>query len=59
MLLQEDLMDILPAVNEANAISEELGKNVAFEVVILSPEARGESSGRTEVRFFIFPFFPE
>lgn len=41
---------MLPAVEEANAISEELDKKRRFEIMIVSPEARGELSGRTEVR---------
>ncbi|XP_052091437.1 kinesin-like protein KIF28 [Mytilus californianus] len=49
VLLQEDLLEMLPAVEEANAISEELDKKRKFEIMIVSPEARGELSGRTEV----------
>ncbi|XP_070536744.1 kinesin-like protein KIF28 isoform X2 [Ptychodera flava] len=49
LLLQEDLVDMLPAVEEANAISEELDKKVKFEIVVISPKARGMTSGRTEV----------
>jgi hypothetical protein len=49
MLLQEDLMEMLPAVDEANAISEELDKRKKFEVMIVSPEARGALTGRSEV----------
>ncbi|XP_077993433.1 kinesin-like protein KIF28 [Glandiceps talaboti] len=49
LLLQEDLVDMLPAVEEANAISEELDKKITFEIVVISPKARGLASGRTEV----------
>ena len=49
MILQEDLLKILPMINEANAMSEELDKKVAFEPVLISPQARGEKEGKTEV----------
>ncbi|XP_006815172.1 kinesin-like protein KIF28 [Saccoglossus kowalevskii] len=49
LLLQEDLVDMLPAVEEANAISEELDRKVKFEIVVISAKARGLTSGRTEV----------
>ncbi|XP_064643927.1 kinesin-like protein KIF28 isoform X2 [Lineus longissimus] len=49
MLLQEDLVEMLPAVEEANAISVELDKRKKFEVMIVSPEARGDLKGRSEV----------
>jgi hypothetical protein len=48
-LLQEDMLEIMPAVEEANAISQELDKKMKFESMIVSPEARGEQAGRTEV----------
>ena len=51
MLLQEDLMDMRPAVEEANSISEELDKKKQFEMMLVSPEARGELKGRSEVHF--------
>lgn len=50
MLLQEDLLKVLPMINEANAMSEELDRKVAFEPVLVSPQARGEKDGRTEVK---------
>lgn len=49
MLLQEDLMEMLPGVEEANSISEELDKKLKFEAVVVSAEARGELKGRPEV----------
>lgn len=49
LLLQEDLIHILPMVNEANAMSEELDKKVKFEVALIAPQARGLKEGRTEV----------
>ena len=49
ILLQEDLISVMPMVNEANAISEELDKKKTFEIALVSPQARGMSKGRTEV----------
>ncbi|XP_076810506.1 kinesin-like protein KIF28 isoform X2 [Clavelina lepadiformis] len=49
MLLQEDLIQIMPMVNEANAISEELDKKMLYEIALISPQARGLKDGRTEV----------
>lgn len=48
-ILQQDLLEIMPGVEEANSISEALEKRKRFDLVIVSPEARGEMSGRTEV----------
>lgn len=42
-------MELMPAVEQANSISEELDKKMKFEMMIVSPEARGELKGRTEV----------
>ena len=50
MLLQEDLIEILPAIGEANSISEELDKKKKFEVMLVSGAARGDPKGRTQVR---------
>ena len=53
MLLQEDLIQILPMVGEANAISEELNKKANFEVMLMAPYLlHGKKEGRTEVRYF-------
>eukprot|EP00794_Sanderia_malayensis_P003504 gene3504-4004_t len=49
LLIQEDLLKILPMISEANAMSEELNKKVVFEPVLISPQARGKKDGRTEV----------
>ncbi|KAL8576237.1 hypothetical protein ACOMHN_006160 [Nucella lapillus] len=49
LLLQEDLIELLPMVNEANAMSEELDKKVKYELALISPQARGLKEGRTEV----------
>jgi kinesin family protein 1 len=44
----EDLVELLPAVSEANAISDELKQTLDFEVMLVSPEARGELTGRVQ-----------
>ena len=54
MLLQEDLIEILPAIGEANSISEELDKKKKFEVMLVSGAARGDPKGRTQVRGGLF-----
>ncbi|KAK3697535.1 hypothetical protein QZH41_019774, partial [Actinostola sp. cb2023] len=48
LLLQEDLVDLVPMVEEANAISMELDRKVSFEVVVMSAKARGLNEGRAE-----------
>lgn len=48
LLLREDLADLMPMVNEANAISQELDKKVCFEVTVVSAKARGQPEGRPE-----------
>ena len=35
LLPQEDLIDVMPAVEEANSISEELDKRVKFEIILI------------------------
>ncbi|XP_065896564.1 kinesin-like protein KIF28P isoform X2 [Dysidea avara] len=50
ILLQEDLVELMPMVLEANAISEELNKKMFFEIALVSPQARGLKDGRTEVK---------
>ncbi|XP_022782679.1 kinesin-like protein KIF28P [Stylophora pistillata] len=49
LLLQEDLVQMVPMVNESNAMAEELKKPVKFEILLVSPQARGLKEGRTEV----------
>ncbi|XP_038044731.1 kinesin-like protein KIF28P [Patiria miniata] len=49
LLLQEELVQLMPMVNEANAMSEELKKGVRFEIVLISPQARGKIHGRTQL----------
>lgn len=36
LLLQEELITLMPHVNEANAISEELDRRKTFEIVLVS-----------------------
>ncbi|XP_059144638.1 kinesin-like protein KIF28P isoform X3 [Physella acuta] len=48
-LLQEDVLDLMPAIENANSISEDLDKKMKFELMVVSPEARGELAGRTQV----------
>lgn len=49
LLLQQELVEMMPHVNEANAMSEELKKKIRFEIVLISPQSQGLSHGRTEV----------
>ena len=48
--LQEELLEVMPTVEEANSISEELDKRVKFEIMLVSPQMMGKTSGKTEVR---------
>ncbi|XP_069121894.1 kinesin-like protein KIF28P [Argopecten irradians] len=48
-LLQEEMVKAVPAVQQANSISEELDKKLKFEIVVVSPEGRGETKGRSIV----------
>lgn len=47
--IQEDLLELMPGVEEANSISEELDKRVKFEILLVSPQMMGKTNGRTEV----------
>ncbi|XP_050706833.1 kinesin-like protein KIF28 isoform X2 [Eriocheir sinensis] len=47
--IQEDLLEVMPAVEEANSISEELDKLVKFEILMVAPQVLGKERGRTEV----------
>lgn len=49
VVLQEEVVQLLPMVNEANAMSDELKKNAQFELALISPQARGLKEGKTEV----------
>lgn len=48
-LLQDEVINILPLVQNINAMAEEMQKPVAFSMMLVSPEARGLDHGRTEV----------
>jgi hypothetical protein len=43
-------MEVLPAVEEANSISGQLDKRAKFEIMIVSPQMMGKTSGRSEVQ---------
>lgn len=50
-ILNKDLMEVLPAIDEANAIADELERNTRFEVMLVAPQILGKSAdSRTEVR---------
>ena len=52
-LIQQDLLDIMPAVEEANSISEELDKRAKFEIMLISPQMLGTGkSTKTEVNTY-------
>lgn len=55
-LLNKDLLEVIPAVDEANAISEELEKFVRFEIMLVSPHFLGKSGERTEVFISLIVF---
>ena len=46
----------MPMVSEANAMSEELDMKMFYEIVLISPQARGLNYGRTKVRQIFFCF---
>ena len=43
--LHEDLIEVMPAVEEANSISEELDKRVKFEIILIAPNKLGDLKG--------------
>lgn len=49
MILEEELIHLLPQVYQANAMAEELKKGVKFDIVLVAPQARGQKTGHTEV----------
>uniref|UniRef100_A0AC35FQ69 Kinesin-like protein unc-104 n=1 Tax=Panagrolaimus sp. PS1159 TaxID=55785 RepID=A0AC35FQ69_9BILA len=49
LILEEDLIKILPNVYRANSMAKELKKPVKFEIILNAPEARGLSEGLTEI----------
>ncbi|RWS30831.1 kinesin-like protein KIF28P [Leptotrombidium deliense] len=48
-LLNKDLLEVLPGIEVANAIAEELDKNVRFEIMLVSPQYLAKNNERTEV----------
>ncbi|CAH8870415.1 unnamed protein product [Trichobilharzia szidati] len=51
-ILQNELLELLPLINEANAIADELNKQRTFEVILLPPTAQSLKFGelkRTKV----------
>lgn len=50
-LLQDEVINIMPLVQNVNAMAEEMQKPVAFSMLLVSPEARGLERGRTEVSY--------
>jgi len=55
-LLQDEVINILPLVQNVNAMAVEMQKLVAFSMMLVSPEARGLDHGRTEVGH-VSPFY--
>lgn len=53
-ILNKDLMEVLPGIEEANAISDELERNTRFEVMLVAPQILGKGSDRTEVMDSLF-----
>ncbi|XP_022096097.1 kinesin-like protein KIF28P isoform X3 [Acanthaster planci] len=46
---QDQIVELLPMVNEVNAVSEELDKHKSFEIVLLSEEAQEGTNRETKV----------
>jgi len=46
--LHEDLIEVMPAVEEANSISEELDKRVKFEIILVAPNKLGDLKGKAQ-----------
>ena len=58
LLLQEDLIQVMPMINEANAMSEEMDRKMVYDIALVTAQARGEKDGKTEVQIgLIFLFF--
>ena len=48
-LLTQEVMSLMQLVQDVNAMAEDLDRHTRFEIMLLSPEARGLETGRTEV----------
>ena len=55
-MIQDDLLEVMGAVEEANSISGELDKRVKFELMLVSPQVLGKQSKKTEVFLLSFVF---
>ncbi|VDO87930.1 unnamed protein product [Schistosoma mattheei] len=47
-ILQQQLLELLPMVNEVNAIADELNKQRTFEVILLPPTAQALKYGESK-----------
>ena len=52
--MQEDLIDVMPAVEEANSISEELDKRVKFEIILIRFVPLQDICMIEVVKFYVF-----
>lgn len=50
-LLNAELLELIPSVDEANAISEELEKMTHFEIILVAPMFLGKIGRKPEVSF--------
>ena len=48
-VLQQEVMSLMQVVQDVNAMAEDLSRHTEFAILLMSPEARGLESGRTEV----------
>jgi hypothetical protein len=53
VILEEELVNLLPNVYRANAMAKELKRNVNYEIVLMAPEIRGMNEGLPEVKLTI------
>ncbi|KAI6188028.1 putative tRNA N6-adenosine threonylcarbamoyltransferase [Aphelenchoides besseyi] len=49
VILEEELINLMPNVYRANAMAKELKRNVQFEIVLMAPEIRGRNDGLPEI----------
>ncbi|KAK0427687.1 hypothetical protein QR680_010367 [Steinernema hermaphroditum] len=49
LILEEDLINLLPNVIRANNMSKELKRGVNFELILVPPETNGNKEGLTEI----------
>jgi hypothetical protein len=57
-LLQEEVMSMHQMVQDANAMAEDMQKDVKFSIMLLSAEARGLDRGSTEVLTILYIVCP-